>query len=92
MLHIGLEQLTFVEVKMEILHPEDAILFLWGMLNGMCVATMTDSEELLTPEQLLKAPIFLGEAKWRGTHGSLIVFLKPIVLPFHSLSQIPLSW
>lgn len=87
MLHIGLKQLTFVEVKVEVLHPEDAILFLPGMLNGMCVATMTDLEELLTPEQLLKAPIFPGEAEWGRTHRSLIVLLKLIVLPFHSLSE-----
>lgn len=66
--------------------------FLPEMLNETRVVTMTDSEELLTPEQHLKAPIFLREAKWGSTHRSLIVFLKPIILLFYSLSSIPLSW
>lgn len=54
------------------------------VLNETQVATMTDSEELLTREQHSKAPIFLGEAKWGSTHRSVIVFLKPIVLSTHS--------
>lgn len=54
------------------------------MLNETQVATMADSEELLTQEQHLEAPIFLGEAKWGNTHRAVIVFLKPIVLSTHS--------
>lgn len=64
------------------------LLFLLEMLNETHIATMTDVEELLTPEQHLKASIFLQEAERGSTHRSLIVFLKPIVLPFHSLSWI----
>lgn len=47
---------------------------------------MTDLQELLTPEQHLKALVFSQKAKWENMHRSLIVFLKAIMLSFLSLS------